>query len=194
MLLKHKQSLKILFQGLVEAEPLLGPSGSSLLTHRCFQAFIRAAGFIGADMSERESTYCFLWSIMAVVDGQSRGGRLRESCLPFEGFLEALCRVAAFKVLPTDAEISQSGCLDAAACVHHMRKKDAVGYARMLKERAKIWGELPQQPVHRCVDHLIHIILRSIEGSEGGKESDGGAVELDPRLFKKWRKTNLVFR
>ena len=44
--------MQLLFSQLVEADPVQGPSGAPLLTYRCFQAFIRAAGLIGADVSE----------------------------------------------------------------------------------------------------------------------------------------------
>ena len=47
---------------------------------------------------------------MLVIDGWTDRGHAKESCLPFEGFLEALCRVSALMALPTDAEVNESAC------------------------------------------------------------------------------------
>ena len=57
------------------------------------------------DLSERDALRCFSWSRMAVEDYQSHKGHHKNTVLPFEGFLEALCRVAAQKALATDEEV-----------------------------------------------------------------------------------------
>ena len=49
-------------------------------------------------------------TIMCVIDAQSIVGRIKEMHLPFEGFLEAVCRVAAIKALPTDTEVEAAAC------------------------------------------------------------------------------------
>ena len=46
---------------------------------------VRALDMIGADLTERDATLCFVWSRMLVVDGWTEAGHLRESDLPFEG-------------------------------------------------------------------------------------------------------------
>lgn len=42
---------------------------------------------------------------MAVGDVQTHRGLYEDTHLPFEGFMEALCRIAAQKALPTEAEL-----------------------------------------------------------------------------------------
>jgi hypothetical protein len=50
---------------------------------------------------------------MCVIDELTIQGRMRDSHLPFEGFLEALVRISLLKVLPTDQEIEDYGARDA---------------------------------------------------------------------------------
>lgn len=136
---------------------------------------------------------------MAVADGQTIGGRLKETCLPFEGFLEALCRLAMLKALPTDAEIAEAGTQDAGTYMTWLRELNLGLYQQMLKERCCSFGELPRiQPLHRCVEHLITIIIRRIEGSQGTHDKDkaagdelaireaGDDVRLEHKEVHKW--------
>lgn len=66
-----------------------------------------------------------------------------EYSLPFEGFLEALCRTAALKALPTDEEISSAGCQDAGEYVMRLRATDEEEYQRIQIERCTPWGQGP---------------------------------------------------
>lgn len=50
---------------------------------------------------------------VCVIDGRTANGRLRETHLSFEDFLEALCRLALIKALPSDYECRFHGCADA---------------------------------------------------------------------------------
>ena len=65
---------------------------------------------LGAISPLADALLCFAWSRMLVIDGWTDRGHAKESCLPFEGFLEALCRVSALMALPTDAEVNESAC------------------------------------------------------------------------------------
>ena len=59
---------------------------SGSITYPIFSRFIDKLGFEGANL--REVTLCFLYSVMAVMDGASDEGRVKECSLPFEGMLE----------------------------------------------------------------------------------------------------------
>jgi len=178
VLFHHLGSMRTLYSCLVELDPRKG-----LLTYRAWNAFIHASGLIGEDSSERESTLCFIWSVTAVVDGQTVAGKLKEENLPFEGFLEALCRMATVKVLPTDDEVSDNGCSDAGTYIRWLELNDRIALSRLQNERACEFGQWPDQPLHRCVDHLIHMIIRTIENTD---ESGGGSVVLSAAEFKLW--------
>lgn len=109
--------------------------------------------------------------------------QLKEENLPFEGFLEALCRMATVKVLPTDDEVSDNGCSDAGTYIRWLELNDRIALSRLQNERACEFGQWPDQPLHRCVDHLIHMIIRTIENTD---ESGGGSVVLSAAEFKLW--------
>ena len=68
------------------------------------------------------------------------------------------------------------------------KKYDFAAYTRMVKERACEWGVLPDQPLHRCVDHVCEIMIRIIEGSE---DDGGGNVQLSQHEMRQWLKKNM---
>ena len=137
-----------------------------------FKALLRALGLIDADLSEPEATLCFAWSRMVVIDDSTPQGHLRESHLNFEGFMEALCRVAVLKALPTDAEITASGCGDAGEFLEELRERDVRSYNEMVRERKVGWSEPPPQPEERCCCHLIALVLHRVEARAGGTNTE----------------------
>ena len=173
---RHETSLRALFGGLTER--------SKLLNFETWQAFMGALDFIDVDTSMRDTAMCFLWAVMCVGDNSTPRGKQKETHLPFEGFLEALCRLATLKALPTDAEIQQAGYSDAATYMAMLRRHDVAAYDRMLAERACKWGDVPlTQPLARCIDHLLFLVIRRVEGTD---ESAGGNVQVSESEIKKW--------
>ena len=112
---------------------------------------------------------------------------MREAHLPFEGFLEALCRVAALKALPTDEEIQGAHCVDADMFLVTMRADDEVRYATFLAERASKWGARPRQPFERCVAHVVSMLLGTVRRGTG----DTGFGPLSKQQVQKWAKADI---
>lgn len=137
-------------------------------------AFLRAAALIGTDLSERDSSIAFAWSRMCVTDARTELGHLRQECLPFEGFLEALCRISALKALPNDSELEKSKASSGAAYLEELRQSHFETYQMLLKDRGRPWGSEPAQPLHRCIEHLISMIVHAIvpTGAEGVSSAD----------------------
>ena len=102
-------------------------SARSLLSLDEWLGFLRAARLVGSDVSDREATMCFAWSRMTVIHAAKKGSEERDRSLPFEGFLEALCRVAVMKALPTRKEMAAAG---------YERREDCGAYIAYLK----VWG------------------------------------------------------
>ena len=105
---------------------------------------------------------------MTVIDGRTQRGKERESFLPFEGFLEALCRVAVLKALPTDEEIQSAGCAHAGVYLEWLELEEPDAYEQLVETRNTDFGDEPDyQPIHRCVAHLIETMIYRIERLAG---------------------------
>ena len=131
------------------------------------QAMLRGLDLIDTDLSEGNATLAFAFSRMAVIDDSTPRGHLRETHLPLEGFLEALCRIAVLKALPTDNDLSAAGSADAGVYLDELRQRDTVKYQQLLLERQVGWGESPPQSEPRCVEHLLALIAHRIELAGG---------------------------
>ena len=151
-----------------------------------WEALIKGLGFVGIDLSERDVLLTFLWSRMAVINGRTERGSLKESCLPFEGFIEALCRIAVLKALPTDDEIAKSSCASVGQYLTMLRAEDEARSDHMLLARATPWGvEQSLQPTARCVAHVIDLIAHTI-ATDLEYEMQGEQPELSDKDVTDW--------
>lgn len=81
-------------------------------------------------------------------------------------------QVAPMKAFPTDEEIKNAGKSDAMSYLTWLSETDEHGYQALIQARSTPWGGTPQQPVHRCVDHLVTTMIRTIEADSRGKDDD----------------------
>ena len=173
VLVKHESSLRIIFSA-IAGGGRTGGASAGLMKLVEYMDFLHVLGFAGIDLSDRDARLAFVWSRMAVVDPHTEKGHLRDTSLPFEGFLEAICRISVCKSLPTDDEIAQAGFAHAGSYMANLRLTDEEAYQRMLVERAQPWGAEPTlQPVARCVDHTISMMICSIESDTAGADDLG---------------------
>jgi len=174
-LARHETSLRALHSALSEIE--FG-AYATRLGCKTWLAFLRAINFIvGLDLSERDCNLCFVWSRMASTASKN-------DALPFEGFLEALCRISSIKALPTDGEIAARGCENAGRYVLLMYTTEALRkeYEQMLAERTVGWGGGPQQPLERCVAHVLSIVVHAVEAEVFTGRSEKSIAEKDGTL------------
>ena len=175
-LCEHEGSLRSLFE-ILSATSTDGPQcreAQKLVDLNEWLSFVRAAGLTGYDASERNAALCFVWSRVTVVDRTKRNGAVRDTCLPFEGFLEAICRLSALKALPTLEELvaaryhPQEGC---ASYLKHLKMNNSEAWTTLLKERSKPWGAEPSQPLPDSVRMVISIIKDAVGTGDDGKIS-----------------------
>jgi hypothetical protein len=116
---------------------------------------------------------------------------VKENTLPFEGFVEALCRAAVLKAWPTDDEVADSECADAGALVRRMLTDDKDGHRSLCETRAVPWGSEPMLPVVRCVENLILLIVHTARAQAFlGPTKRGAQPEITPsdaKVRAAWR-------
>jgi len=187
-LARREPLLHMIFDRLSNLGGISGPHGgdASLMSFGEWEALIKGLDFVGVDLSERDVLLTFLWSRMAVINGRTERGALKESGLPFEGFIEALCRIAVLKALPTDDEIAKSSCASVGQYLTMLRAEDEARYDHMLLARATPWGvEQSLQPTARCVAHVIDLIAHRI-ATDLEYEMQGEQPELTDKAVTDW--------
>ena len=140
--------------------PMLVGAVRALTLEQWLELLQRLDLLTGVDVGEAEAVLCFSWSRMCCTDSATLRGRHREVTLPFEGFIEALCRLAALKALPSDLQIVRSGMVDAGWYLGDMREKQPSQYDSFLRANARTWGSSApmSQPMARCIAHLLELM------------------------------------
>jgi len=154
-----------------------GPA-KRLLSFEAYLKLMRRIELITTDLTERDVAFSFSWSRMVVGMPYSTAAQVKNKHLPFESFLEALCRIAVLKALPTDEEIAKSGLKDAGQYLHYLKCEATEEYNAIMSSRATLWGNPPRQRVDRCVDHLLSMIVFKIEEETCGHDMDVTGKEL----------------
>jgi len=175
----HEASLRRLFHVLSHQDDSMKPKSlKGLLSLEEWDHFVRGAGLVGADLSRRDAIMCFSWARMAVVDSRSRIGHEKSVSLPFEGFLEALCRVACLKIYPSEEELDAAG--SPGQCGDFFRRLAAGDidpavmtpkqWKQLLRQRKLPWGAEPSRPIAESLRHLLTLVFESVEQLTGGKD------------------------
>jgi hypothetical protein len=166
-----------------------GLKAKHMLIHE-FIGVLRLCDIVGVDVTEREAAMSFAWSRMCVIDECTKTGRRKESTLPFEGFLEGLVRISMLKALPTDQQIAEYECTNAFQYFAKLRLNDEEAFQKMMVSGHTIWGDEPKtQPVPRCVNHVVDLILNKVTPS-GRVSALTGKVDLTEAEANAWAKKN----
>ena len=179
----HLESLRHLFYAI--SAPI-GDRGleKKLLSLPIWLSFARAAGLVGVDLSVTDAVHCFTSSRMTVVDTSTARGVIRANHLPFEGFLEALCRAASLKGWPEAWEMNTLGFSEIVPFVEYMNQTDpsaiqADAHARitasgaqgswvhsdwsaMRRERRVALGEEPLTPVAEGLRYMLALLRATV--------------------------------
>jgi hypothetical protein len=177
VLTKYEPSLRVLYNMYAQADQGDGKglnmgiaNKKDKISYEEWQRLTRDLRLLDESFTPRLATLCFTWSKMRVIDESSLKGRAKLLHLSFEDFLEALVRMACMKGLPFDEEIAESECVDAGEFILELMCYPKL-YEAFCRERASGWDEEPLQPVARCLEHLIQVIVRTVEGSTKGKDN-----------------------
>jgi len=125
---------------------------------------------IDSAFSQREAALCFLSSRMWCIDDGTLRARVKIAHLWFEDFLECLVRVALTMSLPTDNEVAESGYADAGTYLLDLKAQDD-REEFVMSHMTGDWQE-PRQPVERAVEHLLTLVIRTVEMSAKKSPAD----------------------
>jgi len=142
---------------------------------------------IDEEFTIREMTNCFMWSRMRVADETNIAERRKMCNLRFEDFLEALCRMATMKCMPTDDEVAQCGCSDGG---HMLLSMNPAERRKFAIQRPQTWDGPMRQPIGRAMNHLITYMIRIIEDTvsvlwKAPQEGDLKLSRKEVQAFKK---------
>ena len=125
---------------------------------------------------------------MLVINSQEPKARIKMTHLSFEDFLEALCRLAVLKALPTTKEVEEAGC-NAGTFLLRMQADEPADYDEFLAARAIAWGHLPDPhsefyvPLDRRIDMLIELLIVSCQG--GLSRAEGEKMALTEKQVRR---------
>ena len=132
----------------------------------------------GQGLTLREATLCFTRSRTHVVDEAREHSRRRMIHLSFEDFIECLVRTGLRLPVPTDEEIREAGCADAAEFVLQLRDNDEA-HSKFAAEAAT----RPAQPPGRCVEHLLAVITRTVKAATAVGTKDTRLTERELKVY-----------
>lgn len=191
VLASHESELRVIFEAVATrargCSAKISVQLGLLLSLPDWVTLLRRLDLMGPDLSEDEAFQAFVFSRMAVIDGLSERGKLKERNLPFEGFLEALVRASMAKALPTDEFLAKHGYEDAGCYLRELKELHPDQYRDFLENPGNRLSETRGlQPVWRATDQLIRLIVRTIEGvaTGGFKGRDDG--KLTDVEMKSW--------
>ena len=92
---------------------------------------------------------------------------------------QAVVRLATMCSLPTDEDLREAGAADAGEYLITLLATDPSGYELFLRERKQSWDRLPRQSAHRCVDHLLSFITRTVEGNTAIRRKGATSDEVE---------------
>ena len=141
----------------------------------------------------RDATMIFAASRMRARDEFGKKAYLKLETLSMEDCFEALVRVACQKAMPTDEEVETAQCLDGGDFIIRLRAEKAENewldqyYRTRINLNASRPDEIPPQPVHRALSHLLLYMIRQIEvfGSLEAKEKDLNVTKKELIMFSK---------
>ena len=127
-----------------------------------------------------------MWQVVA--EPNNYVGHLKENCLPFEGWLEALVRLSILKALPTDEQIAAASCTTAPQWFRELGDGSSVRHFKKEHSKKQGWGSEPVvQPVARSLHHLVAVMFDKIEVDLNVK-ADGRLQKIE---VDKWCKLSL---
>ena len=158
-------------------------SSTELLSYEEWHDMLIDLQLFGPDLTAREVSLTFVWSRMRVVDERKSAERLTQ--LSFDEFLEGIVRIAAFKVIPLDEEVDESGCADAGELMVQRMALPAAHQAAFIEAGMCDWDDPLPQPMVTLLEGLLTYIIRIVSSTIHGEAAVRKTINLnDAKSFK----------
>ena len=161
-----------------------GPKGDLDMSYQDWLKFCNHLGLIDEHFTMREATLCFTLSRTHVLDEDAPKSRRKILNLCFQDFCECIVRVSLEMPFPFDWEIRRSPFPDAGTFLLDL-KKDEREYENFVEKHPECASnfERPPQKPHRCVAHLISLLIRTVEGGTERGEDDATITKEEVAAF-----------
>ena len=161
-----------------------GPKGETYMSYNDWLCFCNDLQLIDEHFTQREATLCYTLSRTHVLDEENEKTRKTITNHCFQDFCECLVRASLEMPFPTDLEIRRSGFPDAGTFLLDLKKDDSdyEQFRARHPECASSFDRPPQKP-HRCVAHLISLLIRTVEGGTERGEDDATITKTEVAAF-----------
>lgn len=181
---KYEKSLRLIYEKLTRLKGQNAALGlaNQMVNIDVWKEFCQMFNLGGNDLTDRHITLAFVWSRMKVIDEQSTKMRVKLTHLTFEDWIEALTRLAAYKVFPTDEELAESEHPCVGVYLRTMKDEDPEEFEILINTRSRPWGAEPKMRIERCVEHLCNLLVVT---GQGGKGDNMELTEKEATKFMK---------
>eukprot|EP00505_MAST-04D_sp_SCG-Rhode-Island_P000787 Stramenopile-MAST_4_protein_787 len=172
VLKKHNKRLQMIFK--VFAQPKIGLTKYQLMNMDEWVYLCKTCELFDSDFTQREGKLAFAWSQMAVADEVRR--RVPFTCITFEDFLEAVCRICDMKALPTDDDLLRAGVKTAGKFFH--KKKEEGLLDDFCHDNPCHWYEKKDREMGELLPKLLDLMFTKLD-----RDGDG---DFDFSDLQKW--------
>jgi hypothetical protein len=172
VLKKHNKRLQMIFK--VFAQPKIGLTKYQLMNMDEWMYLCKTCELFDSDFTQREGKLAFAWSQMAVADEVRR--RVPFTCITFEDFLEAVCRICDMKALPTDDDLLRAGVKTAGKFFH--KKKEEGLLDDFCHDNPCHWYEKKDREMGELLPKLLDLMFTKLD-----RDGDG---DFDFSDLQKW--------
>jgi len=178
VLLQHLPSLKAVFTVYARGKgvDMARRAEAEVLSIGEWMKLMKDLDLIDHEFTVREASLAFVWSRMRVIDDAAKKSKLRIESLSLEDFYEALVHVSTMKATPMDSDLDEANVVDAGVFIMKLKENPAE-YAKWAMVNATKWEDEQRQPHHRCLAHLLSLIVRIIKVSTYTKEDVSALLE-----------------
>jgi len=172
----HDETLRNIFKIYAGDIVQSAKAGSSkLMGPDEFFSLLQDLGIV-KEIGVRRSYLVFVHSRMGVIDESTRKGQEVQTQLSYEGFLEAIVRVAVLKTLPNDREMKQRGFAFPGEYLGAMMDQGAFVYNAWVQKTQRAMRQRKVDSIWRRIDMFVLLLISIVQF--GVEKLPGGASLL----------------